>query len=1096
MSADFSRIRHNPLLDWAGIELKQGGVLLDADANELVAVLDRRLRALASDVLGRGTVSQTTPEAFQLTVVAGMLNIGRGRLYVDGLLAECHGAGAPQWDTLLAEARGATPVRYDQQPYLPQPPALPTAGRHLVYLDVWQREVTHIERPELVEIAVGVETSSRLQTVWQVRVLAPEAGNATCASPDGDVAGWAALIAPSDGRLTTGTFEVPPLNDPCQLPPSGGYRGVENHLYRVEIHDAGTAGGGATFKFSRENASICSGVSSVISATELELQTLGRDDVLSFKDGDWVEISDDIREFSQRAGEMRRISVDVANRRISFAPALPAAMLPAAFPDSVFPGTRHLRVKRWDQRGRVFRTGAGGNTVQVQDLDLPASTGVIDVPGPGTTLLLEDGITVNFSSGANGFKAGDYWVFAARTADTSVEELASAPPRGIHHHYTRLGFWDVAAGTVTDCRTHWPPDAGGGDCSCTECVTPESHASGALTIQAAVDRVRDSGGTVCLHAGTYVLAAPVQVTGARSVTLRGQGPATVLAAPGSAFVFANSAAVLLEKMAIVSLGRDGSAVVLRTVAGARVADMVLAVLASGDFRAAGIGLQGLCAGVAIEDNLVIAPDGIRTEATGEGAPRVVLTAALSIVDNILWCQRQGINFTGAVGHLYAHHISRNQLLGCRDGGIALLGASLLGAAMRVDHNSLNVNGEGIVAGVDGLWIEANKLVAVRQGQRTATGSGIVLRAGLDKNGSDQAQVLANQISGFNGAAVEVLSPVQELVCKLNIIEACDQGIVMNEDAEAGAVSIENNHLTDIQGTAAGDTALVATGIAVARTGSASIVGNTVRRVGLQSARATLTVGVSTVGVGRARVAGNSISEIGPPANLVGIGVGILVRAPYQHAEITHNHVQRDAELALAIDDALWLAVYILETTAAGNVANTGAGLTTGAAVNDNFTNFASSRFVPGADRAGGVSTLRVDGQRTLVFSAGRAFVSVAAGELDAAGAVVARGSAAMVQGNSLFARGRMPALIAMATGDCMVNDNRIELRAGDETTAVLLATPVLVLNANRVRHAGPAVSVVAANAVVAAVGNITTTGGIRVNGAGLPAPFAALNLNG
>ena len=102
----------------------------------------------------------------------------------------------------------------------------------------------------------------------------------------------------------------------------------------------------------------------------------------------------------------------------------------------------------------------------------------------------------------------------------------------------------------------------------------------------------------------------------------------------------------------------------------------------------------------------------------------------------------------------------------------------------------------------------------------------------------------------------------------------------------------------------------------------------------------------------------------------------------------------------------------------------------------------------------------------------------------------------MVQGNSLFARGRMPALIAMATGDCMVNDNRIELRAGDETTAVLLATPVLVLNANRVRHAGPAVSVVAANAVVAAVGNITTTGGIRVNGAGLPAPFAALNLNG
>ena len=40
MAADFSRIRLNPLLDFAGVELKQGAVLLDADANELVGVLD------------------------------------------------------------------------------------------------------------------------------------------------------------------------------------------------------------------------------------------------------------------------------------------------------------------------------------------------------------------------------------------------------------------------------------------------------------------------------------------------------------------------------------------------------------------------------------------------------------------------------------------------------------------------------------------------------------------------------------------------------------------------------------------------------------------------------------------------------------------------------------------------------------------------------------------------------------------------------------------------------------------------------------------------------------------------------------------------
>lgn len=1084
MSADFSRIRHDPLLDWAGVELKQGGVLLDADANELVAVIDRRARALASDVLGRATVSSTTPDAFQLTLLAGMLRIGRGRLYVDGLLAECHGAGSPEWDTLLAETRGADPVRYDQQPYLPAPPALPTAGRHLVYLDVWQREVTHLEAPGLVEIAVGVETSSRVQTVWQVRVLAEDAGNAACASADAAIPGWAALIAPGDGRLSTGTFEVPPIDDPCRLPPTGGYRGVENHLYRVEIHDAGTAGGGATFKWSRENASVGARVSSVVSATELELDTLGRDDVLGFKDGDWVEIVDDRREFSQLPGEMRRIGVDVANRRVSFTPALPAAMLPAAFPDSVFPGQRNLRVKRWDQRGRVLRTGPGGTTVQVQDLDAPGSSGVIAVPGAATTLLLEDGVTVNFQSGARGFKAGDWWVFAARTADASVEILQAAAPRGIHHHYARLGLWDVAAGTITDCRVHWPPAAGGSDCGCTECVTPESHASGALTIQAAVDRLRDSGGTLCLHTGTYVLAAPVDVTGVRSLTIRGQGPATVLAASGSAFVFASAAAVLLEKLAIVSLGRGGSAVVLRTVAGARLSELALAVLGNADLRAAGIGLQGICAGVAIRDNLIIAPDGIRAETGAEGVPKAVITAALGVERNILWCRNQGIAFNGTVGHLYAHTIADNQLIGCRDRGIALGGVALPGAGVHIRDNALNVNGPGITAGIDGLWIESNKIVATRQGQRAPTGSGITLLAGLDKNGSDQAQILANQLSGWPTAGIDIRSPVQELVCKLNIVEGCGQGIVMNDDAQAGAVSIENNHVTDTQATTAGDAPAITAGIAVARVAAATIAGNTIRRVNVQATRATLTAGVLAVGAGRVRITGNDISEIGPSSNPSGIAAGITVRSPFVETAIAHNHVRRDADGSLAIDDAAWLAVLVLEAAAgAGNAAVGNAAFVAGAA-----------SFVAGADRSGGVSTLRLDAQRTLVLAQGRAYIGVAATETDAAGAAVVRGTLLSMLGNVLAARGRVPAVMAMAGGDAMVSDNRIELRATDTVTAVLLATPALVLNANRVRHAGPAIAVLNANAVTA-LGNLTQ-GGITVGGAALPAPWNALNLIG
>ena len=272
--------------------------------------------------------------------VAGALQIGKGRLYVDGLLAENHGvpstdAAKKLFDDLMAEVTFADLIAYATQPYLPSAPALPVAGRHLVYLDVWDREVTHLEQPELVEIAVGVETSSRRQTVWQVRVLDDDGdgGNTTCGSPDEDVPGWSALIAPSTGRLTTGTFDVPPSDDPCELPPTGGYRGLENQTYRVEIQDPGQPGAGATFKWSRENASVGSRVASMVSATELELESLGRDDVLRFNSDDWVEIIDDVREFSQRCGEIRKITVNEAARRITFTPALPAAMLPACLPE-------------------------------------------------------------------------------------------------------------------------------------------------------------------------------------------------------------------------------------------------------------------------------------------------------------------------------------------------------------------------------------------------------------------------------------------------------------------------------------------------------------------------------------------------------------------------------------------------------------------------------------------------------------------------------------------------------------------------------------------------------------------------------------------
>ena len=82
----------------------------------------------------------------------------------------------------LDDERGAAPVPYEQQPYYPDPPAI-SPGQHVVYVDAWDREVTAVENPLLIDSGVGVDTAARMQTIWQVKVV-PETGeNLTCRRP-------------------------------------------------------------------------------------------------------------------------------------------------------------------------------------------------------------------------------------------------------------------------------------------------------------------------------------------------------------------------------------------------------------------------------------------------------------------------------------------------------------------------------------------------------------------------------------------------------------------------------------------------------------------------------------------------------------------------------------------------------------------------------------------------------------------------------------------------------------------------------------------------------------------------------------------------
>ena len=65
MSFDISRNTFNPRKDYSGVVMQQGRVQLDADWNEWLAELSRRMQAGTLDILGRAVYPATTPYAFR-----------------------------------------------------------------------------------------------------------------------------------------------------------------------------------------------------------------------------------------------------------------------------------------------------------------------------------------------------------------------------------------------------------------------------------------------------------------------------------------------------------------------------------------------------------------------------------------------------------------------------------------------------------------------------------------------------------------------------------------------------------------------------------------------------------------------------------------------------------------------------------------------------------------------------------------------------------------------------------------------------------------------------------------------------------------------
>jgi hypothetical protein len=423
MAGDISRSSFNPLKHRSGVRMQQGRV----------HIATHFTRTATADLIGPSG-APAGDAGFGISVVGGNLAAGAGRYYVDGILCE---------NNAQVLVDGISSTVPNGQPDLPGY-LLPTQpGNYGVYLDVWEREITALEDPSILEIALGgVDTTTRTRVIWQIKLLAAQ----TTCTPN-----WNALFPPSTGMMQAQAQPNAGASTPCAVPAQAGYTSLENQLYRVEVHTPGTAAT-ATFKWSRDNGSVVAAWLSNPASNQLVVSSLGRDQVLGFAGGQWVELTDDTHELNGIPGTLVQLS---SAQMVGQSPTLTLNLATATGSTSFLDFPVNPKVRRWDQVATASVTLTNG-AVALQE---------------GSWLSLENGVQVQFTAGGL-YHTGDYWQVPARTAtalsnptviwpvDSSSIPL-SLPPLGINHSYAALAT--VTLGAVlgwtvnTDCRLIFGP---------------------------------------------------------------------------------------------------------------------------------------------------------------------------------------------------------------------------------------------------------------------------------------------------------------------------------------------------------------------------------------------------------------------------------------------------------------------------------------------------------------------------------------------------------------------------------------------------------------------------------------------------------------
>jgi len=531
MKGDFSRRTFYPRKHYRGVRMQQGRVQLDADWNEQSDIQTYRVETEAQDVIGKcGGPLYTAGFHVVVDVVQlsdrekavpgndlqpkpvpqkGNFLISAGHYYVDGIL--CENEQIAPYSAIVASDGS---VQVPGQPHLPGAAPVDKVQLYLAYLDVWQRHVTTLDDPSIREAALGgPDTATRAQTVWQVRLWPGPGDPKLPAQANNCPTAFQNFKAPvRDGTLAARAKAADNTTDPCIVPTTAGYRGLENQLYRVEVHFPGEA---YDLKDDPSNA---------VKITELTAGNKVKVDGGSWKPGDFVEVfnvrpdSDPMDSFVALV-----LAVDTTGKILTlnglpreFVVADKRQLRPAKTTfkwsrdnGSVVTAIQDIKGKEVTVQDLGPDTDLGfqmgdwveitddnselnalpGQMVQIHEINqaqrtvtvLSATDPIVDKtrhpklrrwhglgaikrnPSAGVDKdwqQLEAGVQVQFSGGT--FVAGDYWQIPARAAsseatsgsiewppDPATGAPAAQSPAGIDHHYCPLGLLNFDGSKLT-----------------------------------------------------------------------------------------------------------------------------------------------------------------------------------------------------------------------------------------------------------------------------------------------------------------------------------------------------------------------------------------------------------------------------------------------------------------------------------------------------------------------------------------------------------------------------------------------------------------------------------------------------------------------